>query len=151
MALLTLFTPALMRNLTTGPLGEEAGWRGYLLPKLLERHSGLMASVIIGVIWGIWHLPLYINSEFSTLSGATVFTLNTVFYSIIMTVIHNHTRSSVFIAVIFHWFINMLPIAVLNMYVGVTLDDIYTSSTVIYGLIAVVFVLAFGTSLKREK
>ncbi len=122
---LILFTPALMRNLTTGPLGEEAGWRGFLLPKLMEKHSALTASLVLGIIWGIWHLPLYITDVFSTFEGAATFTLGTIFYTIIMTVIFNHTQQSVFVAVIFHWFINMMPPAIINMFEGVTGDEIY--------------------------
>jgi len=147
-ALLTLFTPALMRNLTTGPLGEEAGWRGYLLPKLLQKYSALTASIIIGLVWGIWHLPLYIDGIFSTLSGASVFTLNTIFFSIIMTTIFNHTHKSVFVAVIFHWFINMLPLAVLNMFEGITLEEIYTYVTVGYALVTIALILLMGKELK---
>lgn len=40
-----------------GPIGEEGGWRGYLLPRLLESGGELRASLIIGVIWALWHLP----------------------------------------------------------------------------------------------
>lgn len=39
-------------------LGEELGWRGYLLPKLLERFSPRAAALITGVVWGIWHAPM---------------------------------------------------------------------------------------------
>ena len=41
-----------------GPLGEEPGWRGFALPILLKLQSPLNASIIIAVIWGIWHLPV---------------------------------------------------------------------------------------------
>ena len=39
-------------------LGEELGWRGYLLPKLLERHSPRAATLLSGLIWGLWHAPM---------------------------------------------------------------------------------------------
>lgn len=38
--------------------GEEWGWRGYLLPKMLERHSVLFTVLVTGVIWGVWHAPI---------------------------------------------------------------------------------------------
>ena len=40
--------------------GEEWGWRGYLLPKMLEKMSILPVVVVSGIIWGLWHLPLII-------------------------------------------------------------------------------------------
>lgn len=41
-------------------LGEELGWRGYLLPKLRESHSDRAALLLSGVIWGVWHAPIII-------------------------------------------------------------------------------------------
>jgi membrane protease YdiL (CAAX protease family) len=42
-----------------GPLGEELGWRGFALPRMLERWHPLTASLILGLIWGAWHLPAF--------------------------------------------------------------------------------------------
>ena len=42
-----------------GPLGEELGWRGFALPRMLERWPPLAASLILGLIWGVWHLPAF--------------------------------------------------------------------------------------------
>jgi uncharacterized protein len=49
--------PALV--IDPGPLGEELGWRGFALPRMLERWSPLGASAILGAIWGVWHLPAF--------------------------------------------------------------------------------------------
>jgi membrane protease YdiL (CAAX protease family) len=42
-----------------GPLGEELGWRGFALPRMLERWKPLPATLILGLIWGVWHLPAF--------------------------------------------------------------------------------------------
>ncbi len=150
-AIFLLFTPPLMRNLTTGPLGEEAGWRGYLLPKMMERYSPLVASLIIGVIWGLWHIPLYIDSVFASLSLAFLFTSGTVSYTIIMTVIFNHTKQSVFVAVIFHWFVNMLPAAILLMFDGPTGDDLIVQTAAGYAFVALGLVILTGKKLEFRR
>lgn len=41
-------------------LGEEYGWRGFLLPRLLNRFNLFYASIILGLIWGFWHFPAYL-------------------------------------------------------------------------------------------
>jgi len=45
--------------LTGGPLGEEFGWRGYAMPALTARLHWRAASLIVGAVWGLWHLPLF--------------------------------------------------------------------------------------------
>jgi len=41
-------------------IGEEYGWRGYLLPRLMRRFSVFYSSIILGLIWGFWHFPAYL-------------------------------------------------------------------------------------------
>ena len=40
-------------------LGEELGWRGFLLPRLAARQGPLRASLVVGLLWGLWHLPAF--------------------------------------------------------------------------------------------
>ena len=48
----------------TGALGEELGWRGFLVPKLLESNSFNKTSIIVGFIWLVWHLPIILYTEY---------------------------------------------------------------------------------------
>ena len=93
-------TMSALMAVTTGPLGEELGWRGYLTPKLLETQNAIVASLTVGFLWGIWHLPLYISGSFSTFAGAMEFTGGIMLTSVIMTAILLHTRGSVLVAVV---------------------------------------------------
>jgi membrane protease YdiL (CAAX protease family) len=46
-------------TLLAGPLAEEFGWRGYLQPRVRREHGILAAAAIIGLVWSVWHLPLF--------------------------------------------------------------------------------------------
>jgi membrane protease YdiL (CAAX protease family) len=102
-------TPAAFRSLTTGPLGEEAGWRGYLLPRLLARYSPLGASLILGLLWDVWHYPLYARSVFASLPSLFSFSVSVVCFAVMMTVLFLRTRGSLLLAVLFHWSVNVAP------------------------------------------
>jgi membrane protease YdiL (CAAX protease family) len=106
---LTYLAPATLIAFTTGPLGEEAGWRGYFLPRLLSRYGPIAANVILGVIWGIWHFPLYVKGVFSTPMGGTQFVVHTICFSILLCVLWAFTNGSVFWAIILHYTINVTP------------------------------------------
>lgn len=58
---LTLFTTANI-VIDPGPWGEETGWRGFALPRLLTRFPPSMAAIVLGVIWAIWHAPAFLVS-----------------------------------------------------------------------------------------
>jgi uncharacterized protein len=85
-------------GLFQGPLAEELGWRGFLLPRLLQKYSPLLASVILGLIWAAWH----INMFSSPLSSFALFTASAVAVSVLMTVLFLHSRGSVLLAIAMH-------------------------------------------------
>ena len=79
-----------------GVLGEELGWRGFALPRLLELIDARSASLILGVIWAVWHLPAFFVSTLSQ-SGVNfgLFVVNVTAFSVIMTWLFVHVRGSV--------------------------------------------------------
>jgi membrane protease YdiL (CAAX protease family) len=98
----------LLNLLYTGPLCEELGWRGYALPRLLRQFNPLVASLILGIFWGVWHLPsFYISSLVQSSLSLPAFLFFGLFTSILMTWIFQHTGGSVLAAVLFHYMINV--------------------------------------------
>ena len=85
------------------PLGEEIGWRGIALPHLLTRRSPLTASLILGVIWSVWHLPGVLANP--TLRVPAPFLLSVVPLAVLFTWLYLNSGGSLFVAVLFHaWY-----------------------------------------------
>ena len=129
-------------------VGEELGWRGYALPKLLVGRSVLSASLILGVLWGAWHLPTFF------VPGApqhglpfSAFVLFTVAYSVLFTWVYLHTRGSVLIATLLHGAINLFPGLLLG---GIDPAREYWLLAAVYGAAALVLVVAAGPNLYRD-
>ena len=81
----------------SGPLGEEIGWRGFALPKLLETRSALAASLILGSVWAVWHLPLILVGDFTSY-GAFM----PVIAAIAFTWVSQNAKGSVLLAILMH-------------------------------------------------
>jgi hypothetical protein len=60
-----------------------------------------------GLIWAVWHVPVFLHDEFSTLHGTLIFTGTIVCYSLVMTVLFLNTRQSVLLAIVIHWTFNV--------------------------------------------
>ena len=89
-------------------VGEELGWRGYALPALLERTSPLLASLVIGAVWGLWHLPTFFIAGTPQFGQPIVaYLIMTTAYSIVLTWVFRPTRGSVLIATLLHGAINV--------------------------------------------
>ncbi|MBY8981221.1 MAG: CPBP family intramembrane metalloprotease, partial [Candidatus Lokiarchaeota archaeon] len=80
---------------------EEPGWRGFALPRLQSKFSPLIASIILGLIWGFWHTPIYLP-QYSSLIQYGIFLLNTIKIAIILTWLYNRTGGSVLAAALLH-------------------------------------------------
>jgi len=85
-----------------GALSEEYGWRGYALPLLQKRFSPLAASLILGAIWGLWHLPLhFIEGTTQVNIPILEYFTQTILLSFIYTWLFNRTKR-VFVPILFH-------------------------------------------------
>src|SRR5918994_5737845 len=98
-------------TLTDG-LGEELAWRGFALPRLLTQHNALVASMILGVIWALWHLPL-LWTEGSPMyhQPGWLPLLDITAKSVIFTWVFLHTRGSVLLAMLFHGATNLFIVS----------------------------------------
>jgi uncharacterized protein len=108
-----LFAPAafaLAPFVLLGAFGEELGWRGLVLPWLLARLDAVRASLLLGAIAALWHLPLYLLEPPLSQSLALFLGLaaGLVAQAIIMTWIYQHTRGSLLLMVLFHASGNLL-------------------------------------------
>jgi uncharacterized protein len=115
-------------------LGEELGWRGFVLPRMQARHSALKASLLIGILWGPWHLPLWLTgSEGHPISLYFPFVVAVVASSVFYTWLYNNTGGSLLIVVLYHAASN-LPITVLITPLGGQMAQpflIYVALTVV--------------------
>src|SRR5919106_2112172 len=108
-----LFLPLFLLILTfTDGLGEELAWRGFALPRLLTRYNALVASVVLGVIWALWHFPL-VWTEGSVMYQQPVWLLlvDITAKSVLFTWVFLHTRGSVLIAMLFHGATNLFIVS----------------------------------------
>jgi len=97
-----------------GPLPEELGWRGYALDGLQARYNALVSSLILGVVWALWHVPLFFMKgtfqhdqlRFAT-SGFWSYIFGPIIISVLFTWIYNNTNRSTLSAILFHFMINL--------------------------------------------
>lgn len=103
--------PTALKMLLIGGLTEELGWRGFALPTLRRQRSPLAASLVIGLVWGIWHLPIYSLPGLGTPlppGELTWFILSTVPLTIFFTALAERSGNSVWIAILFHAWTNTI-------------------------------------------
>jgi uncharacterized protein len=96
----------------TDGLGEELGWRGFALPRMLNRQSAFSASILLGLIWAMWHLPL-IWTDGSALESTSFWLLTARLpaTAVFFTWVYQHTNGSVVAAAIFHGSLNLFSVA----------------------------------------
>ena len=101
--LLVLIVLLFLSNFIHGGLSEEPGWRGFALPRLQARFSPLVSSLILGVIWAVWHAPARFGGvEAKSVEDTGVEWMLIVLLSIIFTWLYNRTKGSVLVGALLH-------------------------------------------------
>lgn len=98
-----------------GGIGEEIGWTGYATDPLQARRSAFRASIILGIVWAVWHMMPYIQGHNAPIwllaqSGATVV------LRVLVVWIYNNTGKSLFAAVAFHASSNLSELVLFPIY-----------------------------------
>jgi membrane protease YdiL (CAAX protease family) len=132
-------------------LGEEIGWRGYVLPRLQSRMSALSAALLIAPIWGLWHLPLWLTGDpVKTPTFYVPFFVAVFALSVILTWVYNSTGGSLLMVVLAHATFN-LPITLLYGALG---GRVTVPVLLYFGLLAVaaivVVIVAGPAHLSRK-
>lgn len=127
---------AFVMSLLSNPW-EEVGWRGFALPHLQKRYSALGATLIVGILWGMWHLPLFfwVGNPMAEYPFLPWF-VGTVAETFIYTWLYNSTKGSLLLVTVFHVALNTF---------GVMFTDVsMTILAALYVLIALVLLVTFG-------
>ena len=86
-----------------GPFQEEWGWRGYALDRLQARLNALASSLMLGVLWGAWHLPLFfIKGTIQSQTPIWGFMILILCGTILFTWLYNNTGGSILATMLFH-------------------------------------------------
>ncbi|MEZ0394896.1 MAG: CPBP family intramembrane glutamic endopeptidase [Anaerolineales bacterium] len=109
-SLLPIFIGMLISN-----VWEEIGWRGFALPHLQARYRDLVIVFVMGLLWELWHLPLYLNPN-NPMSGLNplLFVLFSLALTVLYTWLYNHTQGSLFFVTVFHAMSNTVAAVLLD-------------------------------------
>jgi hypothetical protein len=113
-------------QILTSGVGEEPGWRGFLLPRLKVRFGGQKYIWLLGLIWAIWHYPFTIYLTLSMMQNVTPaqmivtilvqlagLTISLIGMTFLYVWVYNYTQS-VFLAILLHALTNIVPLFVLS-------------------------------------
>lgn len=142
-----LFVVSLVTATLIGGGQEEFGWRGFALQPLQETYGGLVASLLIGIVWATWHLPLFLMGAPRNQTGSfALYAVLVVGLSILLTWYYNSTGRSILLAMLFHGAINasgtLLPAPIETVTQWPTVIDI--------GMVAGVWVAAIVVVLGTD-
>lgn len=133
-------------NLILGPLGEELGWRGVLQHGLMADAGWLEASLLVGMIWFVWHLPLWLIESPHAQIALHLFGIHVMLYSVIIGAAYTMSGGSILPAILIHLTVNLA--SNLAVFAGFSkANDWFAAAIVPYLVLAVI---AIGLVVHRS-
>lgn len=144
---LVAYVPGLLLQMITTGLAEEPGWRDFALPRLQRKVGPLGSAFVLGPIWALWHMPLFLTDwagwpEVSWYAPL-VFTAFCITFGIVMTWVFNRTGQSLPLAMLLHTSVNnYASVASTELFPGVDADQFQLAVLLAAGIGAAIIILA---------
>ena len=131
-------------------LPEEIGWRGFALPRMQPRYGPLWGTLLLGVLWGFWHLPYFLTPDHGGGPGTgfapflmsfPMFLLMVIALAIIFTWVFNHTQGSIFIATLLHASIDTPQLVWIPLFLAVGETSMNLAGLIAFGVPALLIVI----------
>jgi len=134
----------IINTLLGGPIAEELGWRGYAQPLLQNKYNPISSGLCIGILWGLWHIPLiiFLPKAIGNMPPLIYIPLMTAM-GVIFSWLYNRTKGSVFLAILLH--------GGMNFFHGFLGADILNDQQLLIIYVTLVMLLAIFLGLKLKK
>ena len=127
-----------------GPFFEEIGWRGFALPRLQGLYGPLGGTLILGVLWALWHLPLFLIPTWDTPHGSpldvALFVVLAVGIAVVLTWVFNNTKGSVLMTILAHGSFNMGVASAYDLFPTPSVTEGFANFVIGFGVAALVIV-----------
>jgi membrane protease YdiL (CAAX protease family) len=127
-----------------GPFFEEIGWRGFALPRLQRLYGPLVGTLILGALWGLWHLPLFLIPSWDTPHGSpldiALFVIWAVSIAILFTWVFNNTKGSVLLVILAHGSINSAAVSMFALFPTPAVTGGVANVAIGFGVVALLIV-----------
>lgn len=148
---LSMMLPLLVFNAILGPMGEELGWRGTALPRLQVRWGVLTSSLVLGALWGLYHLPAFYMPGLPRQSVPPLaFMAGAVGFSVFISWLFNRTGQSLLVASLSHLAFNMTGSAT-GLYEAPTLFGLTAGVWLVLAAAIIVFDWASSPGLGHQQ
>ena len=143
---LVAYLPGLILQMLTTGIAEEPGWRDFALPRLQRRFGPLRGTLVLGPLWGAWHLPLFLTQwggAHVTWQMPVEFVVTCIAFSFVMTWVFNRTGESLPLAMLLHAGVNtFFSFAFVQMFPTLTQPDTIKAFLISSIVVALVLLVA---------